>query len=119
MSVNNQTNNSTNKHKSHTIILQYPHKYSHHDDMHQYGTTTSSLCSQRNMFNEATSFDQDLSSWDVSKGTLFVSNVGAIRICCLLFLSFCVVKSLCCWSIVVAVRVLLAANACNTLIVMV
>jgi surface protein len=50
----------------------------HGDDLEQYhGTTTSStLLSQRGMFAEATSFNQDLSSWDVSAGTEFVSGLG-------------------------------------------
>jgi surface protein len=46
--------------------------------------------SQRDMFNRASSFNQDLSDWNTSKVTKFVS-VGAMRFCCLLvsFASSC------------------------------
>ena len=35
------------------------------------------LCAQNHMFVEATSFNQDLSSWDVSQGQTFVSGLEA------------------------------------------
>jgi len=72
-----QSNKLTIKHKSHTIILFSVSQYYHcsrHDDLDD--TTTSTLCAQRYMFSGALSFDQDLSSWDVSAGTDFVSDTG-------------------------------------------
>ena len=54
----------------------YPTRY--YDDLEQYGTTTtcSTLHSKNQMFREATSFNQDLSTWDTSSATSFVSGLG-------------------------------------------
>jgi hypothetical protein len=52
------------------------------------------------MFMNAKSFNQDISSWDVSAGTNFVSGLGHGIL--LLVGVVCVVVSLDCWSIVVA-----------------
>jgi hypothetical protein len=85
MSGNKQSIKLTVKHKSHTIIFlistasQYHHYSPRHDDLDQYGTTTSSkLCSQKNMFLGATSFDQPLlyCNWQ-SKNSIFKDTAGA------------------------------------------
>ena len=48
-----------------------------HDDLEQYGTATSStIRSQQAMFRDATSFNQDVSTWDTSSATNFVSGLG-------------------------------------------
>jgi hypothetical protein len=52
---------------------QYHDHYSRRDDLEQYGTTISPLWSQDYMFEGATSFNQDLSTWNVSSSYMFVS----------------------------------------------
>ncbi len=71
------------KNTSLTLLLflstttQYHHYSPRHDDLEQYGTTTSStLLLQRAMFRGATSFNQDVSGWDTSSATGFVSGLG-------------------------------------------
>jgi hypothetical protein len=80
MSVNNQTNlrSNTSLTLSFFSASQY-HHYSRHDDVERHGTTTttSTLCSQGMMFHKAYAFNQDITDWDVSKGTNFVSGLGA------------------------------------------
>jgi hypothetical protein len=64
---NNQTNlrSNTSLTQSFFSTSQYHHS-SRHDDLEQYGTTTSTLYLKVQMFGGATSFNQDLSSWDIS-----------------------------------------------------
>ena len=71
MSGNKQTILRSNKRL--TLLLffstsQYHHyPTTRHDDLEQYGTTTcSTLCSQWSMFRGASSFNQDVSTWDTS-----------------------------------------------------
>ena len=52
------------------------HHCSYHDNLEQYGITTSTRYSKRDMFTNATSFNRDLSSWDVSSVTTMVSGLG-------------------------------------------
>jgi hypothetical protein len=82
MSGNKQSNLRSNS--SLTILLlfsttsQYHHYSRRHDDLDQYGTTTSSkLCSQGSMFNGATSFDQPLlyCNWQ-SKSETFTTSTN-------------------------------------------
>ena len=71
---------TTIKHKSHTISFFSPtsqyHHCSHNDGLEQYGITTSTLCSQGHMFRSATSFNGDISTWNTSSATSFVSDLG-------------------------------------------
>jgi surface protein len=41
----------------------------------------ASYITQENMFNEASAFNQDLSNWDTSKVTNFVSQCRELLIC--------------------------------------
>jgi surface protein len=57
---------------------QYHDHYSCHDDLEKYHVTiTSTLSLQKDMFFGATSFNQNLSTWDVSSADTFVSGLGA------------------------------------------
>ena len=81
MNGNKQTILRSNKSLTTLFLLfstsQYHHYPTRHDDLEQYGTTTSStLRAQGYMFRGATSFNQDLSTWDISSGTSFVSGLG-------------------------------------------
>jgi len=78
----NKQSNCLRSNTSLTLLLffstsQY-HCYSpRHDDLDQYGTATCSTHrSQGYMFNGATSFNQDVSTWDTSSATSFVSGLG-------------------------------------------
>ena len=63
------------------------------------------------MFRNATSFNQDISSWDVSKSLHFVSVLGNEVLLLTIVGVVCIIMSLECWSIIVAVRVLFAAGS--------
>ena len=62
------------------------------------------------MFNNARSFNQDLSSWDVSKGINFVSGLGNEVLLLIIVGVVCIIMSLECWSVIVDVRVLFDAD---------
>ncbi len=127
-----QTHNLTIKHKSHTIIILFylftisslpfsswwsgiiRHYYLFH-----------ALCSQYAMFRDASSFNQDVSSWDVSSGTVFVSCLGpwhSAACWCRLRRRVCRLLEHCCrccsWYHGCWQHGCFVANTCNTMIVM-